>query len=67
MPANPPPIIGPSTGTNRVAPIRGPLAILILVQSFKMSFANHLTVGCNVLPFFADGVDAKTEFVGTPD
>jgi len=28
---------------------------------------NHLADGCNVFPFFAYGVDAKTEFVGTPD
>jgi hypothetical protein len=32
-----------------------------------MSFANHLADGCNVFPFFAYGVDAETEFVGTPD
>jgi hypothetical protein len=32
-----------------------------------MSFANHLADDCNVFPFFADGVDAETEFVGTPD
>src|SRR5260370_23971739 len=41
--------------------------LLILVQSFKMSFANRLADGCNVFQFFADGVDAETEFVGTPD
>jgi hypothetical protein len=28
---------------------------------------NHLADGCNVFPFFGDGVDTETEFVGTPD
>jgi hypothetical protein len=31
-----------------------------------MSFANHFADGCNVFPF-AYGVNAESEFVGTPD
>jgi hypothetical protein len=67
MPANPPSDQWAEHRHDRVAPIRGSLCFLIFVRSFKVSFANHLAVGCNVFPFFADGVAAETEFVGTPD
>jgi hypothetical protein len=63
MPANPPPINGPSTGT--IAQLQSEVPLPFdLVQSFKMSFANRLADGFNVFPFFAYGVDAETEFVG---
>src|SRR5260370_10046119 len=55
--ANPLPINGPCTGTIAYLQSEAPLPF-DLVNSFKMSFANHLPDGCNVFPFFSYGADA---------